>query len=66
MNFELSDEQRLIRSQVRELCDEFGDEYWRECDLNHEYPAEFFEAFAADGWCGITIPETYGGHGYGV
>jgi acyl-CoA dehydrogenase len=66
MEFELTEEQRLIRSQIRELCSEFGDEYWRERDLNHEYPEEFFEAFADDGWCGISIPEEYGGQGYGV
>ncbi|WP_255291576.1 acyl-CoA dehydrogenase family protein [Natrinema sp. CBA1119] len=46
----------MIRSQVRELCDD----YWRERDLNHEYPTEFFEAFADGGWFGITIPEAYG------
>lgn len=66
MEFELTEEQRLIRSQVRELCDDFGDEYWREKDRNHEYAREFFEAFADGGWCGITIPEEYGGQGYGT
>jgi acyl-CoA dehydrogenase len=66
MEFKLSEEQRLIQSQIRELCDEFGDEYWREKDRRHEYPTEFFERFAANGWCGLTIPETYGGQGYGV
>ena len=66
MDFELSEEQRLIQSQIRELCAEFGDDYWRERDLNHEYPEAFFEAFADGGWCGISIPEEYGGQGYGV
>jgi acyl-CoA dehydrogenase len=66
MEFELSEEQRLLRSQLRELCDEFGDDYWREKDRRHEYPEEFFEAFADAGWCGLTIPEEYGGQGYGV
>jgi len=66
MDFELTEEQRLIRSQIRDLCADFGDEYWREKDRNHEYPAEFFEAFADGGWCGISIPEEYGGQGYGV
>lgn len=66
MDFELTAEQELIRSQIRDLCASFGDDYWREKDLNHEYPTEFFETFAADGWCGITIPTEYGGQGYGV
>ncbi len=66
MDFELTSEQRLIRDQIRKLCADFGDEYWREKDRNHEFAWEFFETFADDGWCGVTIPEAYGGHGYGV
>lgn len=66
MDFELTEEQRLIRSQIRELCSDFGDEYWRRKDEDHEFGQEFFDAFASGGWCGVTIPERYGGHGYGV
>jgi len=66
MDFELTEQQRLIRRQIRELCADFGDEYWQQKDAEHEYPTEFFEAFADAGWCGITIPEAYGGQGYGV
>jgi acyl-CoA dehydrogenase len=66
MDFTLTEEQRLIREQMRELCADFGDDYWREKDMNHEYPADFFAAFADGGWCGITIPQEYGGEGYGV
>jgi len=66
MDFELTQEQRLIRGQIRELCSDFGDEYWRKKDMDHEFAHEFFETFAADGWCGVTIPEEYGGQGYGV
>lgn len=66
MDFELTEEQRLIRRQIRTLCSEYDDEYWRKKDHDHEFAQEFFEAFAADGWCGITIPQEYGGEGYGV
>jgi len=66
MEFELSEEQRMIRTEVRRLCDEFGDEYWRERDRRHEYPAAFHETFADHGWFGLTVPEEYGGQGYGV
>ena len=66
MDFDLGQERRLIREQIRELCGDFGDEYWREKNRNHEFAWEFFEAFADDGWCGITIPQEYGGQGYGV
>lgn len=66
MDFELTDEQRLIRRQIRTLCEDFDDEYWREKDETHEFAWEFFDAFADGGWCGVTIPTEYGGHGYGV
>jgi len=66
MDFRLTEEQRLIRRQMRGLCAEFGDDYWRERDRKGEFPRAFFEAFADGGWCGITVPEAYGGQGYGV
>lgn len=66
MDFELSEQQRLIRRQIRKLCADFDDEYWREKDRAHEFGWEFFDAFADGGWCGITIPEAYGGQGLGV
>jgi acyl-CoA dehydrogenase len=66
MHFELSEQQRLIRRQIRELCADFDDDYWRMKDRNHEFAWEFFDAFADGGWCGLTIPQIYGGQGYGV
>lgn len=66
MDFRLSEEQRLIQGQIQELCAEFGDEYWRQKEAEHEFAWEFFEAFADAGWCGLTIPQAYGGQGYGV
>lgn len=66
MDFGLDQEQQLIRQEIRELCSDFGDAYWREKDRLHEYPNEFFDTFAENGWCGITVPTAYGGEGYGV
>ncbi|MFB6310240.1 MAG: acyl-CoA dehydrogenase family protein [Salinirussus sp.] len=66
MDFELSDEQQLIRREIRRLCEDFGDDYWREKDAKHEFGWEFFDAFADAGWCGVTIPTEYGGQGYGL
>jgi acyl-CoA dehydrogenase len=66
MEFGLDEEQRLIRSQIRELCADFGDDYWRRKDAEGEFAWEFFDAFADAGWCGLTVPEAYGGQGYGV
>lgn len=66
MDFELTEEQRLIQSHISDLLEEFDDEYWREKDQNHEFAWEFFETFGDHGWCGITIPEEYGGQGLGT
>jgi acyl-CoA dehydrogenase len=35
-------------------------------DSNHDFPTEFYQAFAEGGWLGITTPEEYGGHGFGI
>lgn len=60
---ELSEEQRLIRRNIRDICEDFGDEYWREHDENAEYPEEFVQTLADEGWLGALIPEEYGGPG---
>ncbi|WP_305780378.1 acyl-CoA dehydrogenase family protein [Nocardia nova] len=66
MTFEPSEDQQLIRSAVAELCRKFDDRYWMRKDQDHEFPTEFYQAIAAGGWLGITIPEEYGGHGLGL
>ena len=59
MNFELTDDQQLIRKSVAELASKFDDHYWMEKDLAQE----FCDAIANGGRLGMTIPEEYGGHG---
>lgn len=66
MDFELSEDQATIRKAVAELAARFDDQYWMEKDQAHEFPTEFYEAFAAGGWLGITTPEEYGGSGFGI
>ncbi|HWD05748.1 MAG TPA: acyl-CoA dehydrogenase family protein [Amycolatopsis sp.] len=66
MDFELTEDQATIRKAVAELAGKFDDQYWLEKDAAHEFPAEFYDAFAKGGWLGITTPEEYGGHGFGI
>src|SRR5437773_11851849 len=66
VDFELSEDQATIRRAVAELAAKFDDQYWLEKDAAHEFPTEFYQAFADGGWLGITIPEEYGGHGFGT
>lgn len=66
MDFELTEDQATIRKAVAELAGKFSDQYWLEKDAAHEFPTEFYDAFAQGGWLGITTPEEYGGHGFGI
>ncbi|MBQ0923505.1 acyl-CoA dehydrogenase family protein [Saccharopolyspora endophytica] len=66
MDFELNEDQATIRKAVAELAGKFSDQYWLEKDAAHEFPTEFYDAFAQGGWLGITTPEEYGGHGFGI
>ncbi|WP_227999037.1 acyl-CoA dehydrogenase family protein [Nocardia australiensis] len=66
MDFELTEDQVTIRDAVAELAAKFDDQYWQDKDEKHEFPTEFYNAFATGGWLGITTPEEYGGHGYGI
>jgi len=66
MQFRLSEEQEKIRRNVREVCEEYPDEYWRDLDRERRYPEEFVSALTEARWLGILIPEEYGGLGRGV
>jgi len=55
-----------LREGVRRICADFPDEYWRRCESDHEFPWDFYRAFADAGWVGIAIPEEYGGGGAGI
>ena len=50
-----------LREAVRGLCADFDLAYWDRHDAEHEFPLEFFEAFAASGFLGTLIPGAYGG-----
>jgi acyl-CoA dehydrogenase len=66
VDFEPTEDQAIIRKAVAELAARFDDQYWLEKDTAHEFPTEFYDAFAEAGWLGITAPEEYGGHGFGI
>ena len=66
MDFDLNDDQQTIRTAVAELAGKLDDHYWMTKDRDHEFPQEFYDAFADGGWLGITTPEEYGGSGFGI
>lgn len=60
---QLTDQQRLVRDSIRDICADFGPDYWRAKDEAGEYPTEFVDTLKEHGWFGILIPEEYGGAG---
>ncbi|MEJ2871210.1 acyl-CoA dehydrogenase family protein [Actinomycetospora sp. OC33-EN08] len=66
MDFSESEDHRLIREAVRDVCAKYDDEYWAACDREHAFPWAFYDDMAAGGWVGIAIPESYGGGGQGI
>ena len=52
----------MIRTEVRRLCDKYGNVYWRELEPDR-YPEEFVAELTAQGWLGALIPTEYGGGG---
>jgi acyl-CoA dehydrogenase len=56
----------LIRESIQGIADDFDREYWREHIEEKEFPEEYWQALAEDGWLGVTIPEEYGGEGLGM
>lgn len=51
-----------IRTEVRRLCDKYGNAYWRGLEPDN-YPTEFVQELTDQGWLGSLIPEQYGGGG---
>jgi acyl-CoA dehydrogenase len=66
VDFDLDDDARVLQQAARELAGRFDDNYWADVDERHEFPWEFYDAFAKGGWLGISIPEEYGGGGKGI
>src|SRR6185436_15818602 len=64
MNFELSDEQQLLRQAMREFADGEIAPGASERDEHSRFPSELIPKLAEQGLLGIMIPEEYGGSGY--
>jgi len=61
MDFELTDEQKMLKNTVARFADEQLAPLAPEIDDQARFPAENFKAMAGMGLLGITIPEKYGG-----
>ena len=63
MDFRLTEEQELIRKNMREFAERHVDPIAAEIDENSRHPAELFRKLGEGGWMGIPIPQQYGGAG---
>lgn len=66
MDIRLTEEQKAIHDSVARLCSQFSDQYWTQCEEEVRFPEEYYQAMAAAGWLGITMPVALGGAGLGV
>jgi len=63
MNFDLTDEQRMIRDTARDFAKEVIAPRAEEMEATGEYPYDILEKMAEVGIMGIPFPEEYGGSG---
>jgi butyryl-CoA dehydrogenase len=63
MEFELNEEQRLVRAMVRDLARNEIAPHAAEVDKAEEFPAENIQKMAELGLLGLPYPEEYGGGG---
>ncbi len=63
MDFELNEEQRMVRETAREFADREVRGAAAALDREHKYPAEFVAKLADMGLMGVAISDEYGGAG---
>jgi len=63
IDFELTDEQRLIRETAREFTDKEIVPVARENDRNERFDTELVQKIADMGFLGAIVSEEYGGRG---
>ena len=68
MNFDFSDEQKMLRDQARKFLNEKSSKKVVRDVLNDDaktFDASLWKAVAEQGWLGVSIPEEHGGLGLG-
>src|SRR6201986_3557825 len=63
MDFELTDEQRLVRETARDFTDKEIVDRARENERNEPFDLELVSKSADQGYLGATVPREYGGAG---
>ncbi len=63
MKIELTEEQQLLRENIRRFADEVVKPRAKEIDESGEFPRSFFDQAGELGLGGVAVPEEYGGAG---
>lgn len=63
MNFQLTEEQKMVRDTARRFAAEQIRPIAADLDRTHRHPAEIIKQMAELGFLGIAVPEEYGGGG---
>src|SRR5262249_61968786 len=66
MNFELSDEQKLIQRTAREFARREIQPVAAQCDRDASFPMSVFEKAREVGLVNLTVPVEFGGSGWGA
>lgn len=66
MDFELTEEQKMIQKTAQEIVDDYPPDYWYEKEEEGEFAQEYWDAMSQAGIQGIMIPKEYGGGGMGM
>jgi butyryl-CoA dehydrogenase len=63
LNFDLTDEQKLVKETARDFADKEIAPKVRDNDRNHHFDTDLVAKMAAQGYLGAIVPEEYGGAG---
>lgn len=66
MSYVETEEQQMLRKQVRDIGRKYGREYYMRKARDGESPDELWREVAKQGFIGVNTPEEYGGAGLGI
>lgn len=64
MEFDLSEEHRMLAASVRDFMEKEIEPIIGQIDREDKFPEEIWQKVGSLGWLGVTIPEEYGGSGF--
>ncbi|MEW6531280.1 MAG: acyl-CoA dehydrogenase family protein [Thermodesulfobacteriota bacterium] len=65
MDFDLTEEQRMIQDMAYKFASNEFPAYSQECDREEKWPRDLWKKACEAGLVGAVVPEEYGGPGYG-